>query len=341
MYYEYKYNADGLRTQKKMYSIESNGDMEITCCVDYIWENDIITGYQMTRYNHNEIQSTLSVKPIYDDNNSLMGMIYDIPGNTPEDNQTITVPVLKDGLGNITDVYTNVNNQDIMFHYDYDSYGNCYLNFSSPDFDSIDTGSSILDVLIKILIAIVYAAVINGMIVLTQQNYRGYLYDAETGLYYNQTRYYSPSWCRFINSDDVNVLTKDAGEVLGANLFKYCDNDPINYTDPSGFSKLSNGYDNSLLSLIGVTPTDSTKLNISKPSMQNTIENKMIESSLKLTTQQQEIWSEVFDNKSQTVYKNNGYNYLSSHIDSIGNDQSKIFDSKSKTPYGTKAIKSN
>lgn len=341
MYYEYKYNADGLRTQKKMYSIESNGDMEITCCVDYIWENDIITGYQMTRYNHNEIQSTLSVKPIYDDNNSLMGMIYDIPGNTPEDNQTITVPVLKDGLGNITDVYTNVNNQDIMFHYDYDSYGNCYLNFSSPDFDSIDTGSSILDVLIKILVAIVYAAVINGMIVLTQQNYRGYLYDAETGLYYNQTRYYSPSWCRFINSDDVNVLTKDAGEVLGANLFKYCDNDPINYTDPSGFSKLSNGYDNSLLSLMGITPTESTKLNISKPSMQNTIENKMIESSLKLTTQQQEIWSEVFNNNNQTVYKNNGYNYLSSHIDSIGNEQSKIFDSKSKTPYGTKSIKSN
>lgn len=340
MYYEYKYNADGLRTQKKMYSIESNGDMEITCCVDYIWENDIITGYQMTRYNHNEIQSTLSVKPIYDDNNSLMGMIYDIPGNTPEDNQTITVPVLKDGLGNITDVYTNVNNQDIMFHYDYDSYGNCYLNFSSPDFDSIDTGSSILDVLIKILVAIVYAAVINGMIVLTQQNYRGYLYDAETGLYYNQTRYYSPSWCRFINSDDVNVLTKDAGEVLGANLFKYCDNDPINYTDPSGFSKLSNGYDNSLLSLMGITPTESTKLNISKPSMQNTIENKMIESSLKLTTQQQEIWSEVFNNNNQTVYKNNGYNYLSSHIDSIGNDQSKIFDSKSKTPYGAKSIKS-
>ena len=71
------------------------------------------------------------------------------------------------------------------------------------------------------------------------------------------------------------------------------------------------------------------------------IENELIESSLKLTTQQQEIWSEVFDNKSQTVYKNNGYNYLSSHIDSIGNDQSKIFDSKSKTPYGTKAIKSN
>lgn len=71
--------------------------------------------------------------------------------------------------------------------------------------------------------------------------------------------------------------------------------------------------DGSIVSLIGVTPTDSTKLNISKPSMQNTIENKMIESSLKLTTQQQEIWSEVFDNKSQTVYKNNGYNYLSSH----------------------------
>lgn len=341
LYYEYKYNADGLRTQKKIYSIKSDGSYQLTSSIDYIWENDIIAGYNMSSYENDQVKSFLSVKPIYDNNNSLMGMIYDIPGDTPEETKTITVPVLKDGLGNITDVYTNIADTKLMFHYDYDAYGNCYLNFSGLNFDEINTGSIVLDVILAIIIAIALAAVLAGIVVLAHQNYRGYLYDAETGLYYNQTRYYSPAWCRFINCDDVNVLTKDTGEVLGANLFKYCDNDPINYSDPSGFSKLSNLYDDSLLSLIGITPTDSTKLNISKPSMQNTIDNKIIESSLSLTSQQQEIWEEVFNNNSQTVYKNNGYNYLSSHIDSMGNDKSKMFNSKSKTPYNARASKNN
>ena len=30
--------------------------------------------------------------------------------------------------------------------------------------------------------------------------YRGYVYDEETGLYYLRSRYYNPSWKRFINS---------------------------------------------------------------------------------------------------------------------------------------------
>ncbi|HBF86449.1 MAG TPA: hypothetical protein DDW54_02080 [Clostridiales bacterium] len=32
--------------------------------------------------------------------------------------------------------------------------------------------------------------------------YRGYYYDTETGFYYLQTRYYDPTICRFINSDN-------------------------------------------------------------------------------------------------------------------------------------------
>ena len=31
--------------------------------------------------------------------------------------------------------------------------------------------------------------------------YRGYVYDRETGLYYLQSRYYNPTWARFINAD--------------------------------------------------------------------------------------------------------------------------------------------
>ena len=31
--------------------------------------------------------------------------------------------------------------------------------------------------------------------------YRGYVYDEETGLYYLRSRYYHPTWDRFINAD--------------------------------------------------------------------------------------------------------------------------------------------
>ena len=54
--------------------------------------------------------------------------------------------------------------------------------------------------------------------------YRGYVYDVETGLYYLRSRYYNPSWGRFVNAD---VLIR-------GNLYTYCDNLPVVYSDPNG-----------------------------------------------------------------------------------------------------------
>ena len=36
--------------------------------------------------------------------------------------------------------------------------------------------------------------------------YRGYYYDSDSGWYYLQSRYYNPSWGRFISSDDTQYL---------------------------------------------------------------------------------------------------------------------------------------
>ena len=47
--------------------------------------------------------------------------------------------------------------------------------------------------------------------------YLGYVWDEETGLYYLRSRYYRPSWGRFISAD---ALIKD-------NLYEYCRNSPI------------------------------------------------------------------------------------------------------------------
>ena len=62
--------------------------------------------------------------------------------------------------------------------------------------------------------------------------YRGYYYDAETGFYYLQSRYYDPEIGRFINAD--SYASTDATGLLSTNMFAYCENDPVNKSDPSG-----------------------------------------------------------------------------------------------------------
>ena len=61
--------------------------------------------------------------------------------------------------------------------------------------------------------------------------YRGYVYDAETELYYVSSRYYDPEIGRFINADS---LVSTGQGILGNNMFAYCLNNPVNYIDRDG-----------------------------------------------------------------------------------------------------------
>ena len=63
--------------------------------------------------------------------------------------------------------------------------------------------------------------------------YRGYYYDAETGFYYLQTRYYDPTICRFINADNYELVAQLAGS-KELNMYAYCRNNPIMFTDETG-----------------------------------------------------------------------------------------------------------
>lgn len=65
--------------------------------------------------------------------------------------------------------------------------------------------------------------------------YRSYYYDNETEMYYLLSRYYDPDTGRFINADDFDYLACDN------NLFKYCNNDPVNFIDKNGHLSWNGG----------------------------------------------------------------------------------------------------
>ena len=91
-----------------------------------------------------------------------------------------------------------------------------------------------------------YAKVEDGYIVTDTSNinrfiafknpfrYRSYYYDEETKLYYLNSRYYDPQIGRFINADDIYILSEGKDFFNGLNLYSYCGNNPISNTDESG-----------------------------------------------------------------------------------------------------------
>ena len=62
-----------------------------------------------------------------------------------------------------------------------------------------------------------------------------YAQEAETTLYYLQSRYYDPEMGRFINAD---AYASTGQGTLGNNMFAYCNNNPVSNYDPTGESLL-------------------------------------------------------------------------------------------------------
>ena len=57
--------------------------------------------------------------------------------------------------------------------------------------------------------------------------FAGRRYDIEIGLYYNRARYYNPYTGRFLQTDPI-------GYGDGMNMYAYCGNNPLGFTDPGG-----------------------------------------------------------------------------------------------------------
>ncbi|MDY5982811.1 MAG: RHS repeat-associated core domain-containing protein, partial [Anaeroplasma sp.] len=104
---------------------------------------------------------------------------------------------IRDVLGNIIGIIDN--NGVIVSKFDYDAFGNI-IN---------QTGT-----------------------VISNFRCKGYYYDTDIELYYLKSRFYNPILLRFITPDSIEYL--DSSSIIGLNLYAYCWNQPIMYSDPSG-----------------------------------------------------------------------------------------------------------
>ena len=158
-------------------------------------------------------------KVTYEDNGTdKIYYTYDASGNLVSMNLNgVEYYYIRNGQGDITSIMDSNGMQVVS--YTYDTWGKL---ISIKDKNGADVTNDTTNVGYK-----------------NQYRYRGYRYDSETGLYCLQSRYYNPEWGRFINADDIDILSAD-GELLGNNLFAYCTNDPVNNSDDSGYWKLPN-----------------------------------------------------------------------------------------------------
>lgn len=201
--YEYSYNSDGLRTKAVFRNSETN---EINSIFNYFWNNGKMTGYCTTDADGN-VAAVL--KNFFDNSGEQIG--YEI--HLVENNEYIRFFFEKNLQGDIIGVY-NEEGEKVLTYW-YDSWGNV-----SPTYNKENN-----DVLSQSLIALMYTPI----------TYRGYIYDPYTGLYYLQSRYYNPTYGRFLNSDTTEILEATQGTPHGANLFAYCNNNPVNRVDRTGY----------------------------------------------------------------------------------------------------------
>ncbi|MBO5494498.1 MAG: RHS repeat-associated core domain-containing protein [Eubacterium sp.] len=226
----YEYDDNNLRTKKifnmadDMNYVTSGNNDVLNGYTEYYWREGLLvsehsefSGTNMqeddsinntTIDNSGEYETTV----LYDQNNNSYGFILT---KIERDNQNVITNeiselyyYIKDANNTITSITDESGNT--VLSYDYNMYGDFSGNYKAA------TGYK-------------YLAIVSPL------TYRDYIYDYESGLYYLQSRYYAPFVGRFISAD--NVLDTCSGTSMSTNLYSYCENDPINNTDPYGYMK--------------------------------------------------------------------------------------------------------
>ena len=269
--YEFTYDSSGNIKTEKIYVDDVLTTTNNYSYTDYTWY-DLLKNYNGSIITYDDIGNPLSYRDgisftwsngrqlkSYTKNNSTVNYTYDSNGMrlSKDVNGVKRNYLYNNGLL----VQEIVDNQRIL-DYSYDSAGNpvsvayrtslsatpiyyYYAVNSRGDVVGIYTASGSLLVVYEYdawgnILSVknangVNIANPNSIANIQSLRYRGYCYDTDTGLYYLQRRYYDPMTHRFINAD--GYVSTGTG-VLGYNMFSYCENNPVNSSDPTGEGRI-------------------------------------------------------------------------------------------------------
>ena len=181
------------------YTYNSNG-LIIKKVLGYWYADDRDSEEYTTKYYYDGEKLITEIGPrnrldfLYDENGILYGLIKD---------SSRKYFYIRDFMSNILGLVDDSGN--IVVKYKYDAYGN---RISITDTSGCDLGN------------------INPF------RYKGYYYDDDAQMYYCKSRFYVPSWHRWLNSDSISYL--EPKNITSLNLFTYCNNNPVMYVDPTG-----------------------------------------------------------------------------------------------------------
>lgn len=222
--YEYQYDANGYRTLKMHFELNKNSTSDTNKWnkiydIRYIWDNGVLTGILLVSYNNGIPNEEQSFNLIYDEEGTPVGYItmLGVPYYFKKDiNENVLSLVYIDGSEPCS--------------YSYDSWGLPTVVFN---------GNWAQNLVMAMTVPFCPAT------------YHGYLYDYETGLYFNKSRCYSPCWGRYLNPEDAIKLTENSINPLDANLYLFCNNNTVNNLDKTaswsriytGVTWTANGFD--------------------------------------------------------------------------------------------------
>ncbi len=362
--YKYTYDGDGKRTSKTYY--EDKRDTVPTSIIEYIWDGDIITGYRAKFYGdppedgaQGSTEKVLyydkTVKVIYNNNDIVGVCVIANEGEPAANNTSINInetieymdwdqsanyTFVKDGQGNITEIYDP--SEKVIISMSYDAYGNMKPNYIGTFVQEIKdeynaTGTWWVDLIQAFALAIVIAMYLSGIFVSVEQGFKGYIYDIETGLYYGQKRYYSPAWGRFINASDPMTLTEDMSSVYNSNLFNYCGNDPVNNITKTGFNAPDQIISEAFVPQLVNSTNNLIKENRSTAKYFGEISTGLDTLSLGLRTtldaDAKSYWDETLNKQKDVVGSGYGLNYIESAINKDTSSVTKYSVDEENTPY--------
>lgn len=169
----------------------------------YLSDNSIDIKYYYDVNNNLlfEDRGTYKIKYLYDTNNEIYSLVFDRSINTFDINVYFYIKDEHGVIHAISDVDGN-----IIGRYEYNGYGLITNIIQNNDTLNIMN--------------------INPL------RYKTYYYDIESEMYYLNNRYYNPMLCRFITPDSYEYI--EVTNVDSYNLYTYCYNNPVMYSDPEG-----------------------------------------------------------------------------------------------------------